>query len=269
VVRSPHRELFVAAVLAFLLGLGMFTLVDLPLNPGAVAQARAMFPSRASPSRLLDLAQAFIPLRLLLIIGALSTLTAVLWRTHFRWSAMLVGALIIALLVPFIVRNFAEPMRAYEAADDEALLDLLHLIDCGHELVIASDLADAAESYRRPLVGVALTAYAGDQFYVSNLSYGHKFHADAPMRLESLRAFFGSPWSDGHRVWLAQTGVTHVLVSNRCVPPWWGQPEVSLNVVGHTGKWTLFEAREYQEADTVALPRWEILTPAFGRAPCL
>lgn len=266
----PPPEIFVGALVAFLLVTGMLTVIGLPLKEGLVTQARAMgLPMWANFHQVANMTQAFVPLRLLLVIGGLFILSSLEWRPWLQLPAAIIAVVIIALPTPLIVRNFVDPEQAYEAAEDEALLGLVREIRQDQEIVIASDLADSAQSYSRPLRAVALTAYGGNMFYISNLAYYHNTRADAPMRLEALRAFFGAAWSNWHGAWLTRTGITHILVNTRCVPLWWRQPDVSLRVAGEAGAWTLLEPSGEHVEHAGAMPHWEVVSPRYGQAPCL
>jgi hypothetical protein len=219
-----------------------------------------------------DLAQALTPLRLLLTVSALAGFAVFFahYRASVRVLLVLLAGLIVASPLPLMGRNFRQPLRAYEAAEDGGLLTLLRQVPRKGELLIASDLADSAENYHRPLRGIFLTAYGGHRFYVANLAYAHHDRADAPQRLENLRAFFGSRWSRWHDTWLDRTHITHVLVSDRCFPRWWEQPGIALKVVGRSGRWTLLESHSLTaERGALPPPPWEIIKPQYGRSSCL
>jgi hypothetical protein len=218
------------------------------------------------------LGEALIPLRLLLRVGLLAGLAGVFAHDRRSWHVVpvaLVAGLLVASPLPLIARNFVNPLLGYEAAEDVGLRALLRQVPRNAELLIASDLADSAQNYSRPLRGTLLTAYGGHVFYVANLEYSHYHQADATQRLEGLRAFFGSPWSRWHDSWLLRTGVTHVLISNRCLPHWWKQPDTALRVVGRSGRWTLLEPHGVNAEASAQAPSWDRLEPAYGRGACL
>jgi hypothetical protein len=213
-----------------------------------------------------------MPLRLLLAVTAIGALAVFLRRDRMLGCAIL-ATLITGLLVSralFVnAQRFAKPMQQSEAAEDTGLLTLLQWVPRENELVIASDLADPADNYKRNLRGFLLTAYGGHAFYVSNLRYWHYTRSDAVERLKAIRAFFGSPWSGWHGAWLAHTHITHVLVSDRCLPRWWVERDAPLHIVGRSGAWTLLEPHGLTVKGGSFPPSWEPMNPRYGRGPCL
>jgi hypothetical protein len=265
-------ELLAAVVLALALLSTVLTLFSLPVPAAHVTRAEAVGYANVTITTQRNLAQALIPLRLLLAVTVLAAFAVVLRHTGTSRpviAVVLVAGLIVISPLPLIGRNFVKPMHAYESAEDTGLLALLRQVPRNGELLLASDLADPAENYGRPLRGFLLTAYGGHQFYVANLPYGHYVRADAVQRLEDIRAFFGSPWSGWHAAWLARTQITHVLVSDRCVPRWLGQPEAELIVIGRSGRWTLLEPQGVLAEGSFSPPPWGIMKPRYGRSPCL
>jgi hypothetical protein len=168
------------------------------------------------------------------------------------------------------VLGFIQPDRPYAVAEDRELFDVLARVPAEGALLVASDLADPAQDFARPLQGMLLTAYRGHTFYAANLSYIHYTRPDALVRLQELRSFFGAPWSMWHTGWLARTRVTHVLTDDRCAPAWLGQPGPPLQPLTRSGRWTAYEvrrpARGTQEPER---PAAEGPRPAYGRADCL
>lgn len=265
-------EPLAAAVVTLVLLSTVLILVRFPVREDFATRAGAVGLGHAAELVQWDLAQALLPLRLLLVVCALAGLAGLV--AHARlWlggiPVVIVAGLIVASPLPLIARNFVKPLRAYEAAEDAGLLTVLQHVPRNGELVIASDLADSAGDYRRTLRGILLTAYGGHAFYVANLAYEHHDRADALQRLENLRAFFGSPWSSWHGTWLKEAHITHVLVSDRCLPRWWEQPGLPLKIVGRSGRWAVLEPHSLAGEDSGLPPSWKIMTPQYGRSSCL
>jgi hypothetical protein len=265
-------ELLAATVFALMFLVTALTFVSFPVHPDIVTRANALGFDYSATSEQWNLAQMLIPLRLLLAVSALAALAALPGRGSMSVRVILVivvAGLIVASPLTLIARNFASPLAAYEAAEETGLLSLLAQVPRHRELLIAGDLADPAEDYVRPLRGFLLTAYGGHAFYVANLRYWHYTRPDAVRRLENLRAFFTSPWSSWHAGWLARAHITHVLVSTRCLPPWWGKPDIPLYIVGSSGKWTLLKAHGLTTEGSAFPPFSELMKPRYGQSPCL
>jgi hypothetical protein len=265
-------ELFGCVVTGFVLLVLLLAFVSVPLRDDIVARAQLLgfdFPATDAQQ---DVAQALIPLRLILAASALASL-AILAKARNRRAERIVASiamLTIASPLPMLARNFWAPASGYEAAEEEGLFEALQLVPLEGELLIASDLADPADDFERQLRGFLLTAYGGHRFYLSNLWYWNWVRPDSPERLASVRAFFGAPWSDWHSAWLAQARVTHVLISERCIPGWFGRSDNSLRVVVTSHGWTLLETLERPlNVGTLSEPSALAMTPRFGQAPCL
>jgi hypothetical protein len=267
------RELLAATVFALVLLSATFTVVRFPAHADIVTRANAQGLTYIVAATQHNLAaQVLLPLRLLLAVCAVAGLAVLLAYDRMPVRGipiMLVAGLIVASPFPLIGRNFMQPLRAYEAAEDMDLVTVLRYVPRNGDLLIASDLADSAEDYARPLRATLLSAYGGHVFYVANLAYWHFRRADAAQRLENLRAFFGSAWSHWHDTWLARAHISHVLVSDRCFPRWWEQKDTGLRVVGRKGRWTLLESRGLTARDSSLPPSWEIMKPRYGLSPCL
>jgi len=218
-----------------------------------------------------DFAQSLQPLRLLVTLLALAALIGsvpLLDRRRLRAAHALGWAVALSPLL-FIGSAVAHPSRAYEAVDDPGLLDVLRRVPADAGLMITSDLADAAQDYRRPLRGFALTAYAGHPFYVANIQYGHHAHDDAAQRMADLRAFFGSRWSPRHAQWLKEAGIGAILVNDRCPPVWLNQPDLPLREIARAGRWSAFVSGRHDDAGPSGWPPWQDVPPRYGRAACL
>jgi hypothetical protein len=247
-------------------------LVSFPVRADVVAQAqRFVEPGFSSHSAQRDLAQALYPLQFLLVTTAVGLLAAcaaqrdVWWRRAFFTT----GALSVLSNVAFVSFHFARPLRGYEAAEDLGLLQTLQEVPRDSQLLIASDLADPAENYRRALRGFLLTGYTGHAFYVANLRYYRWTMPDAAQRLDELRAFFGSRWSAWHEDWLQHKGIGYILVSDRCLPVWFNQPGVPLRPLAHHGRWIGYEARGVRIPGPPApMPTPREVAPRFGIQGC-
>jgi hypothetical protein len=257
---------------AAVLALGAFlALVLVPVRPDVVRQ---MVRLGADPSQPADLLNALQPVRLVVALLSVVALLETIPHVRGRQRSLALGVAWLTAASPllFMVPSLLAPDNAYEAEDDVGLLNVLErLPDDGGEL-IASDLADEAEDYRRPLRGFSLTAYTGRRFYVSELQYGNHAERDAVERMTDLRAFFGAPWSAWDARWLARSGITEVLVDARCLPAWFGRPHLPLLEAARSGHWVGFVVEPDTDRDAPAdsaPPPWHDMTPAYGRSGCL
>jgi hypothetical protein len=272
---SPMALLAASALAIAAIALALY-LVDFPLVGDVFGRAQALQLNDATPTHLeRDIAQAFIPPRMLLLECAFALLAIAATEAGSLAGTMLfgvLGTLVVVSPLPHLVLGFAAPADdRYSVAEDGGLLAVLARVPRDGSLLISSDLADPAQNYRRPLRGILLTAYRGHAYYVSNIRYGHYARPDAPERVLALRAFFGAPWSPWHDRWLAATGVTHVLADDRCIPAWHGAPQVPLREVARAGHWRAYElhARPAEEFRPSAQPRFRELVPTYGRSECL
>ena len=164
-----------------------------------------------------------------------------------------------------------DPPADYGVAEEAGLRAVLAAIPVQGTLLISSDLADPAQDAKRALRSPLLTAYDGHAFYVADFRYVHYLRADALLRAEALRRFFGTAWSPWHEAWLTRTGVTHVLIDERCRPIWADSSHVPLRRVRSAGRWIAMEripgARPTGSLDTLA-PVAD-LEPAHGQSGCL
>jgi hypothetical protein len=274
--RYLRRNLAVRTLLltaaAGVLVLGAFwALVRIPVRPEIVSR---MIQLGADPTQRADFAISLQPLRLLVALLSIAGLieSARRLRGGRLRIAHGVGWMTAASPLLFIVPSLAAPAAGYQAEEDVGLLEVLQRLPDRGGVLIASDLADPAEDYRRPLRGFSLTAYTGRPFYVADLQYANHAEPDAAQRMVELRTFFGSPWTAWHSRWLARSGITGVLVSARCVPAWYGRAHPSLREAAHRGRWTGFTVTAGGGGDTLRIPApppWHDMVPAYGLAECL
>jgi hypothetical protein len=268
--RLPIRTLLLLSGAGLLLLGGFWAVVRIPVRPEIL---RRMVAVGADPTQRADFANSLQPVRLLVALLSIAALIESASRLRPRGLriAYATGWLTAASPLAFILPSLMAPRSAYQADEDVGLLEVLSQLPDSGGLLIASDLADPAEDYRRPLRGFSLTAYTGRPFYVANLQYGNHAEADAARRMFELRAFFGSPWTAWHSGWLVRSGITGVLVDSRCVPPWFGAAHPALREAARSGRWTGFVAVS-GVGDTMryaAPPRWRDMRPAYGLSECL
>jgi hypothetical protein len=228
----------------------------------------------ADPSQPADFLNSLQPVRILIALASITALIG--WAVRLRgrqWRVALgIGWMVAASPLLFVLPSLVAPAHGFQAEEDVGLLTVLRQLPDGGGLLIASDLADEAEDYRRPLRAFSLTAYTGRPFYVANLQYGKNAEPDATRRMIGLREFFGAPWSAWDTRWLVRTGITGVLVDERCEPAWFTEAHAALREVVHSGRWTGFVVTagtvDAFARDTLP-PQWRDMTPAYGRSECL
>ena len=270
---TPCYGLLMTAAAAMATLVTMLCLIGFPVRADVVAQMqRIVEPAFNSLREQADLAEGLGPLRLLLVTSALALVAVCAAQASGRWrrAFCVAGAVTVASPLPLVAFDFLHPLRGYEAAEDVGLLETLRAVPRDSRLLIASDLADPAANYSRPLRGFLLTGYTGHAFYVANVRYVHHTRPDAPARLAELRAFFGAPWSGWHEGWLQRAGIGYVLLSDRCPPVWLNQAGVPLRPLAHHGQWAAYEVRSGElVASQVPMPTANDLTPRFGVQGCV
>ncbi|HEX5724051.1 MAG TPA: hypothetical protein VFX98_01220 [Longimicrobiaceae bacterium] len=221
-----------------------------------------------------NLAQSLIPLRFLAVLASAGALAAAArWRgpRATRWAAAVAACVVLSPLA-WVVRPLAHPARGYEAVEDDGLRRVLAAVPVRGTLLAANDLAHPAEDYQRSLRNFLIPAYHGHQAYVASLRYRH-FHPDAPARLAALRRLYETPWSAWHGGWLARTGMTHLLVSERCPVAWAPGPGVPLREVARAGRWVAYRVEgagpPAPAVPEEGPPEGGSPAPRYGRSECL
>jgi hypothetical protein len=271
----PNGSVVPATLAALLLAAGVLYALDFPCRPQYVARWLEFgFPPELACSESISgnktLAQALEPLRFVTVAAGLGVLA---WGTAAAsggWVALTAAGLLVTLSpVLVIARGFLAPSDEYSVAEDPGLYVVLGSVPVRGSLLVASDLADPAQNFRRPLQGMLLTGYRGHAFYVANLRYVQFTRPDAPVRLAELQSFFGAPWTPWHSAWLAEKHITHILVSDRCLPPWADQAGLPFSEVARSGRWTAYAVGTLDPAPSAGRPAAGGLPPAYGVADCL
>jgi hypothetical protein len=248
--------------------------IDFPYRPALVDRLVTLEFAPRSSAVFGDeaLAQSLEPPRFLVLSAALAAMILLLsgGPRAWRWAA-LAGATLIGLApLPLTLAGFVSPPREYGAAEDEDLRALLAQVPRSHTLLASSDLADPADDFKRALRAPLLTAYGGHSFYVSNLRYVHYARVDALERIAELRAFFGTPWSPGHEAWLERTGITHLLVHDRCPAAWESSAATPMDRVATSGRWRMYQSRPSTRRQDATMDTSAVgPVPRYGRAACL
>jgi hypothetical protein len=264
------------ALLAIALIATVLHVIVFPVRPDVVEQGLRLGGFQIDAFRYQhDIAQAWLPLRLLLAAACIGAVLQSVAARSRSWQlatltaiAVLLGLRAISLLPPML-----DPSRGYEAADDPDLRRTLEAIPIAGSLLVSSDIADPAQDHGRPANGSLLSGYRGHSYFLSELRYLHWTRPDAPARLDALRAFFGANWSGWHDAWLVAHGITHVLVSDRCRPAWFDDTELPLREIARHGAWTALKVElDFNATATHAdeqPPAWTDTRPAYGRSECL
>jgi hypothetical protein len=278
--RRPSVELLLASTGTVFLVAGVLYFVEFPCRPDSVARWLALGFDRseacyaglsAAGSPTNGLGQSLLAPRFLLLLTGFAVLIT-LADARQPWRAALRALAVIAVASPSAVlaEGFLHPAYGFAVADDPGLFRVLASIPTRGTLLASSDLADPAQDFRQPLQGFLLTAYHGHRFYVADVKYVHYLRHDAPDRIRDLQRFFGSPWSEWHRSWLARTGITHLLTNDRCRPVWEGQADVPLKLLVGSGRWRAYEVPFMSgQPDRPEPPQVHSMQPAYGQAACL
>jgi hypothetical protein len=253
---------------------GILYFVDFPFRSDLVARwfAIGFGTNTKALAGEADLGQALQAPRLMLLSTGFAALVASAVRAGRWWTRAITGIALVGIAspIPVLALGFIRPPVHYAAADDLDLDRALARIPTTGSLLIASDLADPAQHHRRPLQAMLLTAYRGHAFYVANLRYVNYAWPDAAERLGQLQSFFGTAWSPWHGAWLRRTGVTHVLIHDRCVPPWAGDSVLQLRSMDRVGRWAVFEVIPGATPSSMpAQPEPTDPYPRYGIAACL
>ncbi len=280
--RTPLKVdlLVVACAVLFALA-GTFYFVDFPCRPEVLTRwlelgferSSACFSHvSASSSDRHGLQHSLVAARFLVVLLGCGLLAVSAEWAGKRWrnAFWLAGGLAVLSPAAVLTRGILRPDSVHEVAEDRGLFEVLGRIPTNGTLLIANDLADPANDYGAPLQGMLLTAYRGHAFYVANLRYVHYVRDDARDRLQALQRFFGTPWSPWHSDWLKRTGVTHVLVHDRCSSSWANQEGIPLRRLGSNGGWTAYQVTHGAvAASSDRAPGVLYERPAYGKAACL
>jgi hypothetical protein len=278
--RRPRVELLLASTGTVFLVAGVLHFVEFPCRPDSIARWLALgfdrsdacfaaFSAASSPTD--GLGQSLLAPRFVLLLTGFAILIT-LADARQPWRAALQALAVIAVGTPSAVlaTGFLRPERAFAVADDLGLFRVLGRIPTRGTLLASSDLADPAQDFRQPLQGFLLTAYYGHTFYVADVKYVHFLRNDAPDRIRDLQRFFGSPWSEWHRSWLARAGITHVLTNDRCRPVWEGRTDVPLRLLVRNGRWRAYEVPHMSpQRGRPERSQVRSMQPAYGQAACL
>jgi hypothetical protein len=264
-------ELLIGALASLFILAISFSLVSIPARPELVERARQLgWNGYKATTEQWNFAQALRPLRVVIVLGALGVLGSLAALRRRTATFVAAGALLFVLPMPLMLRDFARPLKGFVAAEDVGLYELLRTLSRDGSLLIASDLADPAQDFKRGLRAPLLSGYAGHRVFVANLNHHIYTPADAVERVRALKRFFGAAWSGWHDAWLRNTGITHVLVSDRCVPFWMGQSDLPLREVKRCGRWILYSVNlGATRGEDVADPSWTDLKPRYGTVGCL
>ena len=265
-------EIVLAAGVAYAALFGFLMFFIFPVRPEFVYRSLYLGVGDNPLSETYNILQVLLPLRPLMTAGACGTLIWLMAPSVRRTRMVVLCCLAVMVLlpVPYISYSFVRPDKAYEATDEPDLYRILQDVHRGGELLISSDLGDPAEDYARPLRAIDLTAYGGRQFYLSDVSYMHWVRPEAAERLDNVKAFFESSWSDWHTSWLKEAGITHILIHDRCVPPWRDDPHVPLELLKTEGSWQLFRIGPLTDVNQpVVRPDPVPIVQKFGSAACV
>jgi hypothetical protein len=168
----------------------------------------------------LDLEQGFVLLNLallfsLLIRGALSCQH----KKYFLTFMVILLILSNIFKASNYVDQFKRPLtRGFEAIDNREVSQLLNNLDPS-SLVLLNDLADPAMNFTYVGRGNYLLVNDRVRFYFANVLPEWQA-TDFTDRYTKVKRFFGTPISSFHRDFLLDSGITHILISKRCIPAW-------------------------------------------------
>jgi hypothetical protein len=263
-------EFLAGAAAALFLLAGVFHFIRFPFLPEGVSRWLALgLPDTPETRWTHEQLGVQIPeaTRCLAVLFGMSVLVAHARRLTRPWVLAFSGVALAIVLSP-VPLFLPSVIQRTGVTEDNDLLSALKRVPVHQTLLIASDLADPAQDYDGALRASQLTAYDGHAFWVANLQYVHYQRADAASRLTDLQRFMGNPWTPWHDAWLAQHGITHVLVNDRCVPAWIAAPGPSLRIDVQLTRWTVYRVRP-TVADPDAAPAPRQLRPAYGKSDCL
>lgn len=219
----------------------------------------------------LDLEQGFVLLNFVLVFTLL-----IQCAFYFQHKKFLLSILVFFLIAinsyKFLnyAEQFSKPLtRGFEAIDNRELDSLLGKLE-SDSLLLVNDIADPTMDFNYSGRGNYLLVNDRVKFYFANL-WPEWQAPDFTYRYSRVKRFFGTPVSSFHEEFLHNSGVTHILLSKRCLPPWGIEPEKA----EITSNFYLFEASEIyrlldirHDAHNVAEKSYGQLK-IFGRADCL
>ena len=244
------------------------------LDGAGVARAQATGFNLTRVSYDWDLKQALVPVTLMLAMAVLASLFGLFMGSArpLRIVALVAACLVIAVTVPFAVSAISNPTgrASVRWTEEDGLAALYRQVPTDAGVWIASDMADSAVDSSMPLIAVNLTSLSEAQFYVADVQYGGWTQTDVVRRVDNLRRFYSTPWSQWHDDFLRKQGIKFVLVNDRC-PANWDPSDFPGRVVDTRGGWTLLEVDRKHGSSSSAERPWPAYTgkPTSGQTECL
>ena len=265
-LESPHSAAIFIGALA---GIVLLTLV------GTIF-LRVFLYDGSPPSRDLtsDLLQGFWYLTWL----CLALLVALLLDArHQKLVASLLLFYISIFVIVYLFRvasDLLNPLAAYEAYDASEVLTVLEAASSEEARVLTTDFAEPAEDFRRSGDANYLTL-SGVPIFLGGMQGPDVAQSfEARRRAELQSAFLETDWQPWHEMFLEKERITHVLISQRCVPKWGQEMPESLVEISRSDNWSLFkvvgaEISDFSQDETAlySVSRQEI-TPTYGLAGC-
>lgn len=171
-----------------------------------------------------------------------------------------------------VIQLNGDPSLGPEVVNGHEIRKLLTNVPVSGSVLLASDLSDPAENHKRKGRAFYLSNVFGHQFWITQTGYGHQRLDLTALRREKLGKFFNAKWAAWHSKFLSGEGITHVLVSTRCMPTWDAAEIKELSLVGAAGGWSVYEVHidkiGYSRSQQAYSHAVQERSAAFGRADC-
>jgi hypothetical protein len=173
-----------------------------------------------------------------------------------------------------VVSDLFNPADGYEAHDASEVLAVLEAVSHEEARVLTTDFSEPAEDFRRSGDANYLTL-SGVPLFLGGLTGPDVANSiEARRRADLQSAFLETDWQPWHEIFLEEEEITHILISQRCVPKWGEVIPESLVEISRSDNWSLFEvlgeefSDSLQHRSALSLDSRQEIIPAYGLTAC-
>ena len=170
-----------------------------------------------------DLEQGFVIVFVLLIILFSVSITCLSYKPSH--SPVQINFLSIFVVLVTLIKFggsfqlYTNPQFGYEYLNNSKLVYTLE--DTKNlTLILVNDFSDPADDYQRYGRGEYLASEGLYNYFIASKAPDSFMAYDFPSRLMQVKRFFNTPLSDYHEKFLEENQISHVLISERCLPVW-------------------------------------------------
>lgn len=193
----------------------------------------------------------------------------------FSFLAFMYSVAFAVLYLLRVVADLLNPTEGYEHYDSAEVVKVLSAVPASEALLMTTDFAEPADNFRRGGDANYLASSRIPLFLGGLQGPDVAGSAEAQRRAELQRLFLGSAWSLWHEDFLKTEGITHILLSDRCVPEWGSNLPETFREISGSASWTLFEVSDQTQTESIAgAPHpaptaTKEIKPTYGLSGCL